>query len=70
VSAVSFAAASRRLGGVGIPVLTVVLVVVRGSGVAVIHQYYTEVVLNGGGVRHRARKAHMLTLADAAGYRR
>jgi len=49
VIAVSFATASRRLGRAGIPVLTAVLVVVLGSGLAVINQYYAEIVRNGGG---------------------
>lgn len=48
VIGVSFAAASRRLGRAGIPVLAVVLVVVIGSNVAVINQYFTQMVRNGG----------------------
>jgi 4-amino-4-deoxy-L-arabinose transferase-like glycosyltransferase len=50
VIAVSFAAASRRFGRAGIPALAVVLVVVLGSGVAVINQYFTQMVRNGGGM--------------------
>jgi len=48
VIAVSFAAASRRLGRAGVPVLATVTLVVIGSGLAVINQYYTEAVRNGG----------------------
>jgi len=48
VIGVSFAAASRRLGRAGVPVLAAVLVVVTGSGLAVINQYYAEMVRYGG----------------------
>lgn len=48
VIGVSWAAASRRLGRAGIPVVSAFLVVVLGSGVAVINQYYAETVRNGG----------------------
>jgi len=48
VIGVSFASASRRLGRAGVPVLAVVLVVVTGSGLAVMNQYYAEMVQYGG----------------------
>ncbi|HUI80818.1 MAG TPA: glycosyltransferase family 39 protein [Bryobacteraceae bacterium] len=49
IIAVSFAAASRRLAR-GVPILTTVLVVVLGSSLAVMNQYYAEIVRNGGAI--------------------
>jgi hypothetical protein len=48
VVAISFAAASRRLGRAGIPVLASALVVLLGSGLAVMNEYYAQAVRNGG----------------------
>jgi 4-amino-4-deoxy-L-arabinose transferase-like glycosyltransferase len=48
VIAVSFAAASRRLGRAGIPSVAVVLVVLMVSGVLVTNEYYTLMLRNGG----------------------
>src|ERR1035438_7053563 len=48
VIAVSFAAASRRLGAAGIPALAVVLVVMMGSSLAVTNEYYALMMRNGG----------------------
>jgi hypothetical protein len=50
VMGISFASASRRLGGAGIPVLASLLVVVLGSGLAVMNEYYAQAVRNGGGM--------------------
>ena len=48
VIAVSFAAASRRLGRAGIPSVAAVLVVVMVSGALVTNEYYTLMLRNGG----------------------
>jgi hypothetical protein len=48
VIAVSFAAASRRLGRAGIPVLAAVLAVMLVSGALVMNEYYALAVRNGG----------------------
>ena len=50
VIAVSFAAASRRLRGAGIPVLAAVLAVITMSSVLVTNEYYTRIRRNGGGM--------------------
>jgi 4-amino-4-deoxy-L-arabinose transferase-like glycosyltransferase len=50
VIGISFAAASRRLGRAGIPVLAFILVVLMGSGLAVMNEYYAQAVRNGGAV--------------------
>ena len=48
VIAVSFAAASRRLGRAGIPSVAAVLVVLMVSGALVTNEYYTLMLRNGG----------------------
>jgi len=48
VIAVSFAAASRRLGRAGIPSAAAVLVVMMVSGALVTNEYYTLMLRNGG----------------------
>ena len=48
VIAISFAAASRRLGAAGIPALAVVLVVLMGSSLLVTNEYYAVMMRNGG----------------------
>ncbi|HEV3330761.1 MAG TPA: glycosyltransferase family 39 protein [Bryobacteraceae bacterium] len=48
VIGVSFAAASRRLRRAGTTLLAVTMVVVVGSGLVVINQYYATMVRNGG----------------------
>ena len=48
VIAISFAAASRRLGRAGIPVLAAVLTVMLVSGALVTNEYYAQAVRNGG----------------------
>jgi hypothetical protein len=48
VMGISFAAASHRMGRAGIPVLASILVVLLGSGLAVMNQYYAQAVRNGG----------------------
>lgn len=48
VIGVSLAAASRRLGRAGIPVLATVLLTVMASGLAVINEYQAVMVRNGG----------------------
>jgi 4-amino-4-deoxy-L-arabinose transferase-like glycosyltransferase len=48
VIAVSFAAASRRLGRAGIPSVAAVLVVMMGTGALVTNEYYTLMLRNGG----------------------
>jgi 4-amino-4-deoxy-L-arabinose transferase-like glycosyltransferase len=48
VIAVSFAAASRRLGRAGIPSVAAVLVVMMVSGALVTNEYYTLMLRNGG----------------------
>jgi hypothetical protein len=50
VMGISFAAASRRLGRAGTPVLAAILVLVLGSGLAVMNEYYAQAVRNGGGM--------------------
>src|SRR5882724_7536481 len=47
--AISFAAASRRLGRAGIPALAGVLAVMMISGLLVTNEYYTRMRRNGGG---------------------
>jgi hypothetical protein len=49
VIAVSFAAASRRIGRFGVPVLTGVLAIMMISGVLVTNEYYRLTLRNGGG---------------------
>lgn len=46
--AVSFAAASRRLGAAGIPALAVILVVMMGSNLLVTNEYFALMIRNGG----------------------
>ena len=48
VIAVSFAAASRRLGRAGIPAVAAVLVVLMVSGALVTNEYFTLILRNGG----------------------
>jgi len=48
IVAISFAAASRRLGSAGIPVLAIVLAVLMVSGLLVTNEYYSVIVRNGG----------------------
>ncbi|HEY2012343.1 MAG TPA: glycosyltransferase family 39 protein, partial [Bryobacteraceae bacterium] len=48
IIAISFAAASRRLGRAGIPALAVVMAVMLTSGVLVINQYHVEMLRYGG----------------------
>jgi len=49
IVAVSFAAASRRLGRAGIPAVAVVLALMAGSAALVTNEYYRASVRNGGG---------------------
>ena len=50
VMGISFAAASRRMGRAGIPLLASILVVLLGSSLAVMNEYYAQTVRNGGGL--------------------
>jgi 4-amino-4-deoxy-L-arabinose transferase-like glycosyltransferase len=48
VIAISFAAASRRLGRAGVPALAVVLAVMMISGLLVTNEYFSQTIRNGG----------------------
>ena len=48
VIAISFAAASRRLGSAGIPAVALVLVALMISGMLVTNEYFCLIVRNGG----------------------
>ena len=48
VIAISFAAASRRLGAAGIPAIAVVLAVLMASGLLVTNEYHVLILRNGG----------------------
>jgi hypothetical protein len=50
IIAVSFAAASRRLGRYGVPALAVVLVLVLTPSLLVMNQYYVQEIRNGGSI--------------------
>ncbi len=50
VIAISFAAASRRLKGAGVPVLAAVLAVLMAAGLLVTNEYYVRMRRNGGAV--------------------
>ena len=50
VIGISFSAASQRLGRAGVPLLATTLAVLLASGLAVMNEYYAQVVRNGGAV--------------------
>jgi len=50
IVAFSFAPASRRLARFGLPLLTAALLLLIGSGVLLVNEYYAKVVRNGGTV--------------------
>lgn len=50
IMAISFAAASRRLGRAGVPAIAAVTALLMGAGLLLINEYYSRLARNGGSV--------------------